>query len=70
MAMDNLNIAPTPDEAAQKLRAAQREALRQECIAASEHFKRTGLHLTQEEVEGWLGKLEAGECVDPPACHG
>ena len=55
--MDNLNTAPAPDEAAQKLRAAQRKALRQECIAASEHFKRTGLHLTHEEVEGWLGKL-------------
>jgi predicted transcriptional regulator len=67
--MDNLNTASAPDDEAQKLRAAQREELRQECIAASEHFKRTGLHLTNEEVCTWLRKLETGEYVDPPACH-
>lgn len=50
-------------------REEKREALRQECIAAHEHFKATGLHLTQEEVEAWLLDLEAGNDVGPPACH-
>ena len=69
--MDKLNYATSPeaDELAQKLRAEQREALRLECIAASEHFKQTGLHLTHEEVEDWLKRLEAGENVEPPKCH-
>ena len=46
-----------------------RKKLRQECVAASKHFKQTGLHLTHEEVNVWLKKLEAGENIDPPACH-
>ncbi len=50
-------------------REEKREAVRQECIAAHEHYKSTGLHLTQEEVEAWLLDLEAGNDVEPPACH-
>jgi predicted transcriptional regulator len=42
---------------------------RQDAIAAWEHYQATGLHLTQEEVDEWLVKLEAGEDADPPACH-
>jgi predicted transcriptional regulator len=47
----------------------KREALRREYIAAHEHYKATGLHLTQEEVEAWMLELEAGNDVEPPACH-
>lgn len=35
----------------------QRESLRQEARAAHEHFMLTGLHLTGEEVDGWLDEL-------------
>ena len=48
---------------------AHKEYLRQECIRAQEHIRRTGLHLTQEEVEAWLMELEAGKDVEPPECH-
>ena len=37
--------------------------------AAFEHYKRTGLHVTWEEVDQWLAKLQAGENVPPPGCH-
>ena len=37
--------------------------------AAFEHYKRTGLHVTWEEVDQWLAKLQAGENVPPPECH-
>lgn len=33
------------------------------------HFNETGLHLTGDEVDEWLDRLEAGEDVDPPPCH-
>ena len=33
------------------------------------HYEETGLHLTGEEVDDWLAKLEAGEIIDPPQCH-
>lgn len=69
--MEVLSNAPEAEagELAQKLRAEQREGVRQECIAAHEHFKQTGLHLTHEEVEGWLDRLAAGEDIEPPICH-
>jgi predicted transcriptional regulator len=34
-----------------------------------EHYKRTGLHVTWEEVDRWLGKLQAGENPTLPECH-
>jgi predicted transcriptional regulator len=36
---------------------------------ALKHFNETGLHLTGEEVDAWLAKLEAGIEEDPPPCH-
>jgi predicted transcriptional regulator len=37
--------------------------------ASLEHYERTGLHVTWEEVDQWLGKLQAGEDAPPPECH-
>lgn len=35
-----------------------------------EHYKRTGLHVTGEEVDAWLMDLEAGQFdAEPPKCH-
>ena len=37
--------------------------------SALKEFEETGLHVTQEEMEAWLARLEAGEDVDPPKPH-
>jgi predicted transcriptional regulator len=28
-----------------------------------------GLHVTSEEADDWLAKLEAGQDAEPPECH-
>lgn len=50
-------------------REERREAFRQDAERAWEDYQRTGLHLTLEEADAWLAKLEAGEDADLPACH-
>lgn len=37
--------------------------------AAWEDYQSTGLHLTGEEVDEWLAKIEAGENPPMPPCH-
>ena len=50
-------------------REEKREAFRQDAINAWQEYQETGLHVTGEEVEAWLAKLEAGQDVEPPECH-
>ena len=50
-------------------REEQRESLRQEGIAAWEEFQRTGLHLTGDEVRGWIDQIRQGKKVPMPKCH-
>ena len=50
-------------------REEKREALRQTCIQAWENYQATGQHLTFEEADAWLARLESGQDVDPPECH-
>jgi len=50
-------------------REEQREKFRADAEAAWEEYQATGLHLTAEEADAWLDRLEAGEQVDPPPCH-
>lgn len=50
-------------------REEKREAFKQDALRAWEDYQRTGLHLTLEEVDVWLAKLEAGEDTDMPKCH-
>lgn len=50
-------------------REEKREALRQDAMQAWEDYQRTGLHVTLEEADAWLAKLEAGEDAEPPECH-
>ena len=45
------------------------ERLRKDLTDAWEEYQATGLHLTGEEVDEWLAKLEAGEDVEPPPLH-
>ncbi len=50
-------------------REEKRESFKQDALRAWEDYQRTGLHLTLEEADAWLAKLEAGEDVEPPKCH-
>jgi len=50
-------------------RQEKREQFRLDTLAASEHYRATGLHLTDDEVDKWITSLEAGEDVAPPECH-
>ncbi len=50
-------------------REEKREAIRQECIAAHEHYQQTGLHLTQAEVKEWIARLRQGKQANMPTCH-
>ena len=50
-------------------REEKREQLRQDALAAWNHYQTTGLHVTAEEADAWLAKLEAGEDAEAPECH-
>jgi predicted transcriptional regulator len=50
-------------------REEKREAFRQDGIDAWNEYQATGLHVTLEEADAWLAKLEAGQDVEPPECH-
>lgn len=46
-----------------------REELRQQVTTAWDEYRATGLHVTSDEADAWLAKLEDGEDAAPPACH-
>jgi predicted transcriptional regulator len=50
-------------------REEKREQLRQDALAAWNHYATTGLHITSAEADAWLAKLEAGDDASPPECH-
>ena len=50
-------------------REEKREAFKQDALRAWEGFRQTGLHLSAEEADAWLAKLEAGEDAELPECH-
>jgi predicted transcriptional regulator len=50
-------------------REEKREQLRQSTLDAWAHYQATGLHVTSEEADDWLAKLEAGEDAKTPECH-
>ncbi len=50
-------------------REEKREAFRQVTIDAWNDYQATGLHITGEEADEWLAKLEAGQDAEPPAVH-
>jgi len=58
-------------EAVEQYVAREEEAqkMRREVMASLEHYETTGLHLTGDEVDAWLARIEAGEDVDLPECH-
>jgi predicted transcriptional regulator len=50
-------------------REEKREAFRQAGLLAWEDYQATGRHVTHDEADAWLAKLEAGEEAEPPECH-
>lgn len=51
-------------------REEKREAFKQDAVRAWEEYQQTGQHLTLEEGDAWLARLEAGEDAELPKCHG
>lgn len=51
------------------LREQKREQLRGDLQLAWDEYQQDGLHLTAEETDDWLGKLQAGEDAPVPPCH-
>ncbi|MCR9942013.1 MAG: CopG family ribbon-helix-helix protein [Shewanella sp.] len=50
-------------------REEKHESFKQDALRAWEAFQENGQHLTLEEADGWLAKLEAGEDAELPKCH-
>lgn len=50
-------------------REEKRETFRQDALRAWESYQRTGQHVTQQDADAWLERLEAGEDADMPACR-
>ena len=50
-------------------REEQRESFKRDAMTAWEEYQRNRRHLTLEEADAWLGRLEAGEDAEPPECH-
>jgi predicted transcriptional regulator len=50
-------------------REEKREAFRQDAINAWNDYQATGLHVSADEADAWLAKLEAGQELEPPECH-
>lgn len=50
-------------------REEKREAFKQDVLDAWQAYKEDGLHLTLEEADAWLARLEAGEDTEFPECH-
>ena len=50
-------------------REEKREQFRHDALAAWTHYQTTGLHVTAEEADAWMAKLEAGKDAAPPKCH-
>lgn len=46
-----------------------REDFFRDGMAAWDAYRADGLHATEDEVDAWLAKLEAGDDVPPPECH-
>ncbi len=50
-------------------REEKREQFRQDALAAWNHYQTTALHVTADEADAWLAKLEAGKNSAPPKCR-
>lgn len=49
-------------------REEKREAFRNDAVTAWNEYQASGQHVTMEEADAWLARLEAGEDIEPPEC--
>jgi predicted transcriptional regulator len=47
-----------------------REQIQRDALAAWTDYQATGQHVTAEEADAWLARLEAGDDAEPPQPHG
>jgi predicted transcriptional regulator len=50
-------------------RREKREQFLKDGVASWEDYKSTGLHITGNEVDAWLDRLDAGDNAELPECH-
>lgn len=50
-------------------REESRQSAWEDALNAWENFRATGMHATEEEMEAWFDRLEAGNDTEPPACR-
>jgi predicted transcriptional regulator len=50
-------------------REERRERFRRDALAAWGEYQATGQHVTEDEADAWLARLEAGEDAEPPSPH-
>ena len=50
-------------------REEKRESFRQDTLKAWEDYRATGKHVSGEEADAWLAKLQLGHDIEPPECH-
>lgn len=50
-------------------RAEQGEHMRAVALSAYERYQATGQHVSAEDADAWLARLEAGEDAEAPRCH-
>ena len=50
-------------------REEQREALKRDALHAWEQYQATGQHVSGDDADAWLAKLESGEDADIPKCR-
>ena len=50
-------------------REEKRESFRQDTLKAWEEYRTTGKHVSGEEADAWLAKLELGQDIEPPECR-
>jgi hypothetical protein len=48
----------------------KRDQFRRDALTAWTNYQTTGLHVTAEEADAWLAKLEGGEETAPPTLSG
>lgn len=50
-------------------REEKRESFRQDTLKAWEEYRTTGKHVSAEDADAWLAKLELGNDIGPPECQ-
>lgn len=50
-------------------REEKRQSFKDDAVRAWNAFQANGKHLTGEEADAWLARLENGEDTDVPECH-